>query len=242
MTQTIDLQNPRNKHFFLAAALCAFLSAVTTCILIFVEVPRNPDILEQAALANNATYLFRTWTYFFHPLFAIVSIIGLFLAYQNRNPGLAMTALIFFILWAFTEALQQALALDALNQYWRPMLLNASDEETRTTALYLLKGFDGLYDSFYFLLLFAFAIGSTLMGLLLLKGSLLERVIAITMIYFGLLSLISFFGYYAPWPAVSGFVNWSYQWIYPTLQPVARVLIAWLLLSQSLSITAKQNP
>lgn len=223
-----------NKSFLVAAAICALMSAITTSILITIDVPRSDDIFEQAQLANDTTYLFRTWTYFFHPLVTLVSMIGVFLTQYLKNPGVAITALIFFIFWAFAEALQQALALDALNQYWRPMLLNTEDPASQATAIHLVTGFRGIYDSFYFLLLFAYGIGSLLMGLLLVRSPGLSRFLGTVMIYFGVLSLVSFFSYYTPWQSATGFVGWNYQWIYPVLQPMARALLAWFLLSQGL--------
>jgi len=241
MYQPIDQQHPGKPSFFAAAALCAFFSAITTSILIFIEVPRSSDIIEQATLASNATYLFRTWTYFLHPFFAVISMIGVFMIQYRKNPGMAITALMFFIFWAFAEALQQAFALDALNQYWRPMLLNTNDAETAESAKHLLIGFNGIYDSFYFLLLFAFGCGSLLMGLLMVKGTGLERLLGIIMVYYGCLSLTSFISYYTPWQAASGFVTWNYQWIYTFLQPLARALLAWFLLRHSLLLNSKAS-
>ena len=222
-------QSSGNTRFYRAAALCSLLSAITTCLLIMIPVQSPPDFLQQAALSTNTTYLFRSWVYFFHPMFALVSVIGLFLTQFQKNPGTAITALIFFIFWALTEALQQAFNLDALNNYWRPMLLNATDSETRITATHLLTAFNGIYDSFYFLLLFSFGIGSLLMGSLMIKGKRLQFIIAVSMIYFGVLSLISFITYYGPWPEASNFIAWNYQWIYASAQPLTRLLIAWYL-------------
>ena len=230
-----------NGSFLVFAAICAFMSAITTSILVSVDIPRSEDIFEQARLAHDTTYLFRTWAYFFHPLVALVSMIGVFLTQHRQNLGVAITALIFFIFWAFAEALQQALALDALNQYWRPMLLNAEDPSSQATAVHLITGFRGIYDSFYFLLLFAYGIGSLLMGLLLVRAPKLSRFLGVVMIYFGVLSLVSFFSIYTPWQLASGFVAWNYQWIYPFLQPLARALLAWFLLSQGLLLLRQRS-
>ncbi len=221
-----------NRSFLVAAAICAFLSAFTTLILISIDVPRDGSIFEQAHLAQDTTYLFRTWTYFFHPHVTLVSMIGLFLTQHRKHPGVAITAMIFFMFWAFAEALQQAFTLDALNQYWRPMLLNNDDPTAQQTAVHLVTGFRGIYDSFYFLLLFAYGIGSLLMGLLLVRAPNLSRFIGAVMIYFGVLSLVSFFSYYTPWQSAASFVAWNYQWIYPVLQPLTRALLGWFLLDQ----------
>ncbi len=197
--------------------------------LMWIDVPSASSIQEQALLHQHPEYLFRTWVYFLHPLLVLVAVIGLFTTQYRKHLGWSMMFLLFFFIWAHTEAMQQALTLDALNQYWRPAYLSTADLTTKQAMEFLMLGFPGIYDSHYFLLLFAFGIGSTAMGGVMLHGSGLHRLLGYAFVFFGVLSLVSFINYYL-WPNPSGaLVQFSYAWIYPWLQPLARIGLGVLL-------------
>ncbi len=215
--------------FLKFAAICSILSAFTTMTLMGIDVPTPSSIQEQARLHQHTAYLFRTWVYFLHPLLVLVAVIGFFTTQYRKYLGWSVMFLLFFFIWTHTEALQQALALDALNQYWRPAYLSTDDPTTKQAMEFLMLGFPGIYDSHYFLLLFAFGIGSTTMGIVMMRGSGLQRLLGYAFVFFGVLSLVSFINYYL-WPNPSGaLVQFSYAWIYPWLQPLARIGLGVLL-------------
>ena len=233
--QSARLQlQPGISGFLKFAAVCSVLSALTTTLLIAIETPAAGELLIEAQLSKNPTYLFKRWIFFFHPQLYLVAMLALLLTLLKRSPGFASIGFVFMFIWAVTEALQQALTIDALNQYWRPQLLAStaagnSGDPRANSALILIEGFPAIYDSYYFLLLFAFGVGSLSFGWLMLSIAGLARWLGLAMVFFGVLSLVSFGMYYGGWSAVSGFVNFSYQWLYPVLQPAARLLLGfWL--------------
>ena len=220
----------KSNNFFIFASACAILSTVTTLLLIFLPNAVTTTLQEQLLLINNSEYLFKKWVYFFHPIFSLVSIIGLYLILKDRSPGFSLTALVFIIIWAHTEAQQQALEIDGLNQYWRAAVANSTDQLNVEAAKHMLLNFRGLYDSHYFLLLFTFGIGSLINGLILIRGIFIEKTLGVCFTFFGLLSLLSFSVYYMG-VNLENFINWCYQWIYTVLQPFARLLLAYYLIS-----------
>lgn len=212
--------------FLRAAAVCSLLSAFTTLVLILLPTPSANGFESQLDLHANNQYLFRTWIYWLHPQLTLVAVIGTCLVKMRRMPGIATTTLVFFLIWAQAEAMQQSLAIDALNQFWRPTYLATDSEITRRALESMLVGFDGLYDSYYFLLLHAFGVGSSLMALVLFSDRILDRVLAFCFLFFGVLSLLSFCSYYLHATSLSGITQLAYAWIYPWLQPLARAGLA----------------
>ena len=125
---------------------------------------------------------------------------------------------------------QQALLIDALNQYWRPAFMAAQDQMSRDIYLALIKGSDALSDSRYFVLLYGFALGSILFGLAMRKEQGMAKWIGYSYLFIGVLSICAFASYYLAADFLSAGVAWSYRWIYPALQPLVRIATGvWLL-------------
>ena len=146
--------------FYRTVALCSFLSAVTTLLLIYLpDFYRPADGFEgRMARVHDPTYVLRSWVYLVHPFITFAAALGVGLRIRALRPAAAIIGLAGFALWACTEAGQQTLTLFAFDK-WRATYATA-DEVTRAiirtnTALY-----DGLWDALYFLLLIGFAIGN----------------------------------------------------------------------------------
>ena len=122
-----------SRSFFRAVGLCSVLSAGTTLLLIFLpqlyEIPGTVE--EQAALHANAFYMARLWVYFLHPFLVLTAAWGVAAKKLNTAAGAATTGSLFFAVWGFTEALQQALSLVALNFTWRTGYTESTDEALR---------------------------------------------------------------------------------------------------------------
>jgi hypothetical protein len=221
------------SRLFQVAAIASLLSAITTAILIYgPDAETTSDFAALALLHDNPLYLYKRWVLFFHPQFAFIASIGIAAALFKKSPVLVSVGLFYLAVWAITEMTQQAYIIDALNQYWRPAYLGS--ENTSDTAAYysMLKGFDGISNSMYFVLLFGFGTGSFLFGLAFLSSNIIESCLGITLILIGTLSLAAFFGYYAGPSSITQITDWIYEHLYGVVQTGVRVALgAWLWLS-----------
>jgi Na+-driven multidrug efflux pump len=163
------------------------------------------------------------WVYLVHPFLTLAAALAVAMRLRREAASLVIPGLLAFLLWAATEAGQQALTMMAFNP-WRLAWL-AGDPAVRATMETRTAVYDGVWNAMYFLILIAFLIANVLYAAALWRGRGLTRVVA--MLYFGaalltaLLILVELGGPGLP-PAV-GF------WIYPLLQPLARTLIGvWL--------------
>ena len=216
-----------SRSFFRAAGLCSVLSAVTTLLLIFLpqlyEVPGTVE--EQVTLHANSFYMARLWVYFAHPFLVLTAAWGVAAKKLDTAAGAASTGFLFFMVWGFTEALQQALSLVALNFTWRAGYAESTDEALRTMLQTQITGFAGLWDALFFLLLVGFMLGNLLYGIALWKGTGLEKVLSWLFFLIAAFTLINLISNYGGPALLSGALGW----LYPVIQQVARVLIGlWL--------------
>lgn len=215
---------------FRGAALASFASALTTAILIYgPDVDATGGLIEQARLYDDWRYLYKRWVLFFHPQFAFIAALGIAVALFARRPVLIGLGLFYLLVWAVTEMTQQAFVIDALNTYWRPGLLDAGSEAERRAYETLIRGFEGISDSQYFVLLFGFGVGTMLFGWAFMSSDLLGSVIGVVLLFLGLISLLAFLGYYAGATFAAPVSAWVYANLYGVLQTGVRIAMgAWL--------------
>jgi hypothetical protein len=216
-----------SREFFVFAAACSFASAVTTLILIFgPTLYPSPETLEdRIALLSNPAFQTRMWAYYIHPFITLIAAIGAYVIVKRHDAGFALLGIVFFGLWAFGEALQQALSIVALNWTWRGTYLAA---DTATQALYRshMSMFEGLWDGLYFLLLSGFLLGNLFMGLALRRAQGFDLLIAALFLTAAALSVLNFIAGYNGPPWAGAIAEAAYPWI----QPAARALIGvWIL-------------
>ncbi len=216
-----------SPNFFRAAGTCSVLSALTTLGLIFL--PRAyaaPAGLEEAvALRLDGFYQFRSLVYYVHPFLVLTAAWGVVARKFRASAGAVTTGFLFFGFWGFTEALQQALSLVALNLNWREGYARAADPATREMFRTHLLGFEAVWDSLYLLLLTGFAVAHILYGIATWSGSGLERVVSYGFFLGAGLTLLILSANFGG-PAVPGGLT---AWLYPTIQPLFRVLLGvWL--------------
>lgn len=224
------IPHPKLNSFVYVAAMCSLLGAITTALLIFLPGPQAADFDAQLALHQHPTYLFKLWVLFLHPQVNLIACLGVAVLLFNKRPASIMLGIVFLSVWAYTEMSQQALIIDALNQYWRPGYLNADTDSARAIFATLIEGSKGIADSQYFLLIYGFGFGSLLFGVALFSQQGLAKWIGVAQIFIGLLSLLSFIRYYMGVSFMGPALDFGYDWIYPYLQPAVRVAIGvWLI-------------
>ena len=215
-----------SRAFFRGVAVCSALSAVTTLLLIFLPRAYGPvsGFDERVALHANPYYMARIAVGFVHPFLVMTAAWGVVARVFRRSAGSVTTGFLFFVLWGFAEAAQQALLLVALNWTSRAAYATA-DEAERVLLRANMAGIEGIWDALFFLLLVAFLIANVLYGVATRRGARLER--TISWLYFAAagLTVLSLVGGYGG-PAVADTLM---AWLYPTLQPAARLLVGvWL--------------
>jgi len=217
--------------FFLKiAAICSFLGASTTALLIFLPNPEVTDLASRAMLHQNNLYQFKLWLLFIHPQFNIIASLGIALLLFRKFPARILIGTLFLCIWAYTEMSQQALLIDSLNQIWRPGYLAAEDPVARSNYSTLIEVANGISDSKYFMVIYAFGIGSLLYGTAMINLHGLGKYLGYSLAFIGILSLLSFARYYLNLDFLNPFVDWSYTYIYPYLQPLVRIGIGiWIL-------------
>ncbi len=216
--------------FLKATAICAFLGALTTALLFLLPRPPATDFETQAMLYKDNIYLARLWILFLHPQVNLLSVLGVAYLLVRKYPLEIIFGTLFLSVWAYTEMSQQSLLIDALNQIWRPGYVQANEEASKQMFETLIEAAHGISDSHYFLVIYGFGIGSFLYGLALVHENGLGKLLGISLIFIGILSLSSFARYYLGLKFLNEIVNWSYGWIYTYLQPLVRVGIGiWIL-------------
>ena len=218
------------SKFLKIAAFCSILGAITTCLLLFLPAADAADFDSRAQLYQNKLYLSKLWILFFHPQFNTIASLGIAVLLIKKYPLQIISGTLFMLVWFYSEMSQQALLIDALNQMWRPGYLEATDEILKNINRTLIHGSSGLSDSKYFLVIYGFGLGSLFYGWALTKEQKLGKWIGLALIFIGTLSLSSFFRYYLQMDFLSPYVDWTYTWVYPVLQPLVRVGIGvWII-------------
>ena len=214
-----------DPRFYRVAAICSFVSVVTTLMLIFLPelFAPAPDFATRMGRIHEGAYQARSWAYLVHPFMVFTAALGIALAVGRRAPVLAIGGMVAFALWAFNEAGQQTLTLFAFDK-WRAAWESA-DEATRATIQVNAAMYDGLWDGMYALLLMGFAIGNTCLATALLREPGLGRVVGGLMLAAVALTAALFLGELGIRVLPAAVLDWAY----PAIQPLGRALIGvWL--------------
>lgn len=143
----------------------------------------------------------------------------------TRATGAAVTAVVFLVLWAGTEAVQQAIALVAVQWTWRAALAGTSDPDTVLRLRSHIESADGLADAMFLVILMAFVAANRALAVTTWERDPLSRVVSVGFVLaagLGVISGLTNFGSGVLPPAVMAV-------LYQTLQPPARILTGiWL--------------
>ena len=219
------MNNSNSKLFLKLAGICSILGAITTSLLIFLPNPIASDFEAQTLLFENKLYLTKLWILFIHPQVNIIASLGIAFLLFRKYPTQMIVGSLFLIVWAYTEMSQQSLLIDALNQIWRPNYVQAENELSKEMFRSLIHAANGISDSKYFLVIYAFGLGSLIYGTALIQEDGLGKWIGFSLLFIGILSLGSFVRYYLGVSSLNKPVNWLYEWIYSYLQPIVRIAI-----------------
>ena len=214
-----------SRNFYRATAVCSFISAVTTLLLIFLPKFYGPltSLELRVEAVEHPLYQLRAWAYLLHPFMVMAAALGVAAALRRTAASVAVPGLLGFLLWGFTEAAQQTLTLTAFHR-WAAAYPTA-DMEVRETLRTQIAVYDALWDSMFLLLLFGFLFANILSGIATLHGNGLTRTISWLYFAAAFLTLTILSGELRG-PTLPDIVS---AWLYPLLQPPARFLVGvWL--------------
>lgn len=212
-----------SRRFYQAAAICSALSAITTLMLIFLPRVYGPpaDFDARIAIVHHPAYIARAWAYLVHPFLCMIAALGVAASLRRTAGGAVAVGFLGFMLWGFTEAGQQALTLTTYDR-WR-VAYPAADESARALIRTQIGLYLSLWDAMYVLLLCAFLLGNVMYAIATWRAGRLGRVL--TAFYIGA-AVLTIFPLSAELggPALPPLLA---AWLYPALQPAARLTIGW---------------
>ena len=214
-----------SRRFYRAAAICSAVSAATTLMLIFLPRIYGPvqTFDDRIAAVHHPAYILRSWAYLAHPFLVLVAALGVAAARRRVAAGAVVVGFLGFLLWAFTEAGQQALTLTTFDRWRRAY--PAADEALKAQLRSQITVYDGLWDAMYVLLLLGFLAGNVFLAVAVWKSRGLGRAVGVFYLAAAGLTFFNLSGELGG-PVLPPPLD---AWLYPTLQPLARLLIALLL-------------
>jgi hypothetical protein len=229
-----------SRRFIQIAGICFAISAVTTLGLIFLPrfFPEATDAASRARLILSLPYVTRRYVALFHPLIVLTGALGVIAVRFEAAAGSVVPGFVFYLMWAMTEGIQQALTLVALDWTWRPQYLAAANDPQRALLQQHMDGFDALSDGLFFFLLIAFILANGLYALAVWGGPLLQRVVAVAFgvsTALGVISLLTSYGGEIVSPGLMAVA-------YPALGPAGRLLTGIWLVRQSRTFGTSEAP
>ncbi|MDZ7639818.1 MAG: hypothetical protein U5J83_16470 [Bryobacterales bacterium] len=212
-------------RFYRATAICSFLSVASTLLLIFL--PRLYDSGEsfesRLARVGNPIYMLRAWVYLLHPFVVLAAALGVAMAMRRLSGGAAAAGFLCFLLWALTEAGQQALTLVAYHG-WAGAYATA-DVATQEVLRMQISIYHAIWDSMFLLLLIGFLLGNLLYGVAMVNSRGSAWILGVLFLAVAVLTAFGVsreIGGPGLPPALA-------VWLYPIVQPVSRLLVGlWL--------------
>lgn len=215
-----------SKRFFRIAAVCSFVSALTTLGLIFLHFgyPAASNLEERMFREAHPVYRLYLWVAFTHPFFTLTAALAVGVNLARRAAGIALAGFTFFFIWGSTEIVQQSLTLVGRHQVWSNAYARAVDPASRATIANYVTGLDAVSESLYAVIVVTFLLGNLFYAIASWGGTGLIRYVSCAYLA---ASTLTFF--YVGEAFGQRFAPSLVDWAYPAIQPLARGLIGvWL--------------
>jgi hypothetical protein len=216
------------SSFLRFAAICAFISAITTLGIHLLFPEFSSDFNERLQLYHNGIYILNRWWIITHCLLIIISMWGFYLAQSHKSPGFTGLGFTFFVVFAVAEIMRQLLVLFYLNGLRIKYL--ATDNVTIREILRLdIENFSLIGNSLFGLFILSFAIGNLCFGLSLWKESGFSKLLAWLFVLWSLGNITTLQLEFIPNTTLNEVIG-IYSYIY---QPLMRGVIGVWLWKQS---------
>jgi hypothetical protein len=221
-----------SKNFFRFAAVCAFVTALTTIVVHAVPglFGEYDTFIERLELRNNWIYITRFWMVLLHCAFVVVSMYAFGIRRLRAAPVTVPLGFLLFVIFAFTEWLRTTLGIFALNRSWRGNYAAATDDSVRQFIELYINQFAGINDALFFIFFTAFLVGCACYGFAYKDGSAAERRIGWLFLIWALTGIPAWIDEILQTNLASLFswMGWYYQciarailgiWLWKTAQP-----------------------
>ena len=91
-----------STNFLKFSAICSFIGAVTSALLIFLPNPEAIDFESRTLLYQNNLYLSKLWILFIHPQVNIIASLGIAYLLFKKYPLYIILGTLFLAIWAYT--------------------------------------------------------------------------------------------------------------------------------------------
>jgi hypothetical protein len=212
-----------NPSFLRLAAIAAFLTALTTIGVHFIDF--QADSFEQRLLlGRDPLYVFQKWMIIFHCLLVILSMFGAAVVAARSNRGLAALSALFFSVFGVAEITRMFAVLAYLNPL-KEKYLAAADPAVQQVIKLQIEGF-GLAGTVLFLVfILAFSLGNLCMGLALPKTEKTDRWLAWGFLFWATLTFLAFGNHFWENTALDPLIEANNKFF----QPAFRTAIGWWL-------------
>lgn len=188
-----------NRQFIRFAAVCCFLSVITTLGIhgFFPDPPSDFD--DRIQLFRDPIYLLNRWWVIIHCLLVIISMWGFAQLQFKRTPGSTGLGFIFYCSFALAEICRQMFVFFYINGL-REQFNNATDTAVRESIRASLTHAALLTAPLFGVFILMFALGGLCFGISLCRSDGFSRIIAIFLLISGVTNL-----------AVLGNSFWRYE-------------------------------
>lgn len=157
-----------NNTFLRLTAIAAFISALTTIGVHFIDFPVE-GFEERLLLARDTLYIQHKWMIIVHCLMVIISMCGVATLVWHLNKGLAALGMLFFSVFGIAEITRMFSVLAYLNPM-REKFLAASDETVRQILQLQIESFSQGTLILFLVFILGFALGNLFYGLALVRA------------------------------------------------------------------------
>lgn len=207
-----------NNTFLRFAAFAAFISALTTLGVHFLDFPAE-GFEARLLLARDTGYILHKWMIIVHCLMVIISMCGVGMLLWHLNRGLAALGMLFFSVFGIAEITRMFSVLAYLNPM-REKYLATTDEAIRQILQLQIESFSQGTLILFLVFILAFALGNLFYGMIFLNKA---RQYTWTGIVFLLLAMTTFLSFGNTfWE--HEFIGSVVEWCGKLFTPLARVV------------------
>jgi hypothetical protein len=218
-------RRPFSRAFVRFAAVCAFLSALTTFGVHLLPLLHPASTFDQQLLLpQTPVYIFRLWVVLIHILLVLASMWGIFAVRHRTEAGWLGLGLGGFWIFGLAELFRVSVTLNTVNA-WRFRYLSEADPTVQEFLRQSLLSWSQVNDALFFLLVLGFLIGNLFYAIALRRGVGLEKWVSILLFLWAGLSLTTLLREFLS----QNWLDFFPEFLSYTFQPFVRIMIGiWL--------------
>ena len=210
--------------FLRAAAVCCFLTVLTTLGIHLLFTSFGGDFASSVYLFNNNAYILSKFWVILHGILVFIAMTGLFQLLYQQTPGLSIIGLFFYGAFALTEIARQMFVLFYVNKL-RAMYVEQVNPVLKEQIRHDIENFAFISDALFGIFILSFSIGNFFYGLSMLKQQNFGKLLGTLLLLWAGFSFLSFSNEFIQSESISSFSKLGNT----IFQPVMRLLLAiWL--------------